>query len=196
MKGIDISIGLEYAGEDEELYREILTEYAACIEEQAQAVEQALAAEDIETFVIEVHSLKSTSRTIGAQSLADQAKELEEYGKRCEWEQVRIGTPKLLSAYRGLYSVITAYCTDGIQEEQESEKRPVDHEAVGALLAQLTGSLEAYDSVRAEEVIAELAKYDLEEEFAIYQKKLVAAMGKFDYEGCKEAVMRWCDAWK
>ena len=110
MKGIDIAVGLAYVGEDEELYRAVLTDYADYIEEQAQAIERALAAEDTETFVIEVHSLKSTSRTIGAQALSDQAKELGELGKRCEWEQIRVKTPGMLKAYRELYPVITAYC--------------------------------------------------------------------------------------
>lgn len=63
-------------GEDGALYREILAEYISCIGEQAQAVEDALAAEDIENFTIMVHSLKSTSRTIGAQALSDRAREL------------------------------------------------------------------------------------------------------------------------
>ena len=162
MRGIDETVGLQYAGEDEELYREILTDYADGIEEQAQAVERALAAEDIETFTIEVHSLKSTSRTIGAQELSDQAKELEEYGKRCEWEQIRIKTPGLLTAYRELYPVIRSYCA---KEEQEAgkEKRSFDREAVEEHIIRLVSSLEAYDSVRAEEIVAKITEYESDE---------------------------------
>lgn len=195
MRGIDQTVGLQYAGEDEELYREILKDYADCIEEQAQAVEQALAAEDIETFTIEVHSLKSTSRTIGAQALSDQAKELEEHGKRCEWEQIHIKTPGLLAAYRGLYPVIRAYCADGEQEqEEEKEGRPFNREAVGELLTRLVASLEAYDSASAEEIVAEIAEYRTDE-FALYQRELVSKMDKFDYEGCKAIVVRWRETW-
>lgn len=189
MRGIDETVGLQYAGEDEELYREILTDYADGIEEQAQAVERALAAEDIETFTIEVHSLKSTSRTIGAQELSDQAKELEEYGKRCDWEQIRIKTPGLLTAYRELYPVIRSYCA---KEEQEAgkEKRSFDREAVEEHIIRLVSSLEAYDSVRAEEIVAKITEYE-SDEFDSYREELVSALSKFDYEGCKAIAIRW-----
>lgn len=193
MEGIDPSAGLAYAGEDAELYREILADYAEGIETQVQAVEHALAAEDIETFTIEVHSLKSTSRTIGALALSDRAKELEEYGKRREWEQIRAGTPGLLTAYRRLYSIITAYCSE---EGKEQEKRPADREAVSGLLAELSDSLEAYDSARAEEVITELQRYDLEESLVLYREGLASAIGRFDYESCKTIVGRWREALK
>lgn len=205
MKGIEIAVGLEYAGGDEELYREILADYAAGIEEQARAIEQAVAAQDIETFTIEVHSLKSTSRTIGAQELSNQAKELEEHGKRCEWEQIHVKTSGLLEAYRGLYSVITSYyadyCADEAHQEQlqeDRQERPLDREALGGLLEKLTVSLEAYDAVRAEEIIVELAKYKEKIRVAVPHSgfaDLVSAMDQFDYEGCRRIVAQWREAW-
>lgn len=109
MEGIDISVGMEYAAWDTELYREILSDYAACIEEQAEAIERAVTEGNRETFTIGVHALKSTSRTIGATALSDLAKKLEDSGRSGEWEAVAAGTPALLEAYRGLYPVIMAY---------------------------------------------------------------------------------------
>ncbi|MDE6903291.1 MAG: Hpt domain-containing protein [Lachnospiraceae bacterium] len=192
MAGIDTAAGLEYAGEDGALYREILAEYISCIEEQAQAVEDALAAEDIETFTIMVHSLKSTSRTIGAQMLSDRARELEEHARRQEWEQLLEKAPQVLADYRGLYAVIAPYCPP---EEPEWEKRPADHEAVTELLARLWDNLEVYDSTGAEKAAQALLCYDLEEAFLVYLKELLAALGRFDYEGCREIVRRWREVW-
>ncbi len=136
-----------------------------------------------------MHSLKSTSRTIGAQELSDQAKELEEHGKRCEWEQIRIKTPGLLAAYRGLYPVIRSYCA---KEEQEAgeEKRPFDREAVGEFLTRLVTSLDAYDAARAEEIVAKITEYE-SDEFDPYRRELASALDKFDYEGCKAIAIRW-----
>lgn len=188
MDGINTSVGLEYAGNDAELYREVLTDYADCIEEQAQLIEQALTAEDIETFTIEVHSLKSTSRTIGALELSDRAKELEEYGKRREWEPIMEKIHGLLSAYRMLCSVIMPYC---IHNGQETEKKPLDMETVSRLLSELSVSLDEYDSGRAEEIISELSEYDFTGDSVLYMERLISAIGKFDYETCRETVMRW-----
>ena len=100
MEGIDMAVGLEYAGEDEELYREILADYMECAKEQTEAIERAAAEEDHEAYTIEVHSLKSTSRTIGALELSNMARKLEQSSRNQEWETVRAGTPALLAAYR------------------------------------------------------------------------------------------------
>lgn len=188
MEGIDTAAGLKCAGNDAELYRDILTDYADCIEEQAGAIERALTMEDIETFTIEVHSLKSTSRTIGAMDLSDRAKELEEYGKRREWEPIRERIYKLLSDYRKLYSVIMPYC---MQDKEEEEKKSVDGETVSGLLSDLSVSLEEYDSVRIEKILSDLSEYDFTEDSALYMKALRMAMDKFDYEACRIAVTQW-----
>lgn len=188
MEGIDTAAGLKCACNDAELYRDILTDYADCIEEQAAAIEHALTMEDIETFTIEVHSLKSTSRTIGALELSDQAKELEEYGKRREWKPIRGRIYKFLSDYRKLYSAIMPYC---MQDKEEEEKKSVDGENVSRLLSDLSASLEEYDSVHIEKILSDLSEYDFAEDSALYMETLRTAISKFDYEACGIAVMQW-----
>ena len=122
MDGIDTSVGMEYAAQDAELYREILSEYMDGIEEQARAIELAVAERDLETLTIEIHSLKSTSRTIGALKLSGKAKELEDHGRNRQWDPVLENIEDLLSAYRGLYSVIRSYL---VNEGREKGEKPV-----------------------------------------------------------------------
>ena len=114
---------------------------------------------------------------------------LKSWLKRCEWEQIRIKTPGLLTAYRELYPVIRSYCA---KEEQEAgkEKRSFDREAVEEHIIRLVSSLEAYDSVRAEEIVAKITEYE-SDEFDSYREELVSALSKFDYEGCKAIAIRW-----
>lgn len=188
MEGIDVSTGLEYAGQDVELYREILSDYVDCIEEQAGAIERAVAERNIETFTIGVHSLKSTSRTIGALELSNMAKVLEDNGKNHEWEPILEKTPELLSVYRGLYPIIKPY---HIENEPEKEKKPADDNAVRRMLSDLSDSLEEYDSVRAEEILSGLSEYDFTDAQAVYMEKLGSALGRFDYETCRKTVSRW-----
>lgn len=188
MKGIDISVGMEYAVQDKELYREILSDYADCIEEQAGIIERAVAERDLETYTIEMHSLKSTSRTIGAMELSDMARELEENGKNKEWGTILEKTAKLLAAYRELYPVIMPY---HIHVEPDKTKKPVDGEAVRRLLSELSVSLEEYDAVWAERIVSELSGYEFTDIDAGYMEKLVSALGKFDYETCKAAASQW-----
>lgn len=188
MEGIDMAVGLEYAGEDEELYREILADYVKCAGQQARAIEHAVEEEDYEAYTIEVHSLKSTSRTIGALELSDMAKELEYSSRNQEWEAVKGKTPALLAAYRQICSAVRPNVS---YEEQESGKIPADGTVVCGLLAELEECLEEFDSVRAEEITAQLLLFEHNDETAEYLDQLVMALHRFEYETCRSVVSQW-----
>jgi len=188
MEGIDMAVGLEYAGEDEELYREILADYMECAKEQTEAIERAAAEEDHEAYTIEVHSLKSTSRTIDALELSNMARKLEKSSRNQEWETVRAGTPALLAAYR---QICLAIKPNIAYEEQEIEKKPADPTVVCGLLAELDACLEEFDAIRAEEITAQLGLFEHTGASAEYLDKLVLALHRFEYETCREVVSQW-----
>lgn len=191
MEGIDVSVGMKYSGDDENLYREVLSDYMDTIEEKADIIEKAVKDGDLETYTIEVHSLKSISKSIGALELSELAKDLESNGKNKEWGPIIARTPALINMYRNLYQVILPYHTRA--GEEEKEKEPIDERRVKELLGQLIESVETFDSIRGEEVIAELSKYDFSDSWGEYMKGVSDAMNRFDYAGCKEQASRWLD---
>ena len=191
MEGIDVSVGMQYSGDDENLYREVLSDYMDTIEEKSNIIEQAVEAGDLETYTIEVHSLKSISKSIGAIELSELAKELELSGKNSEWDPIIARTPTLLNMYRKLYDVILPYHTK--TEQEPGEKGAIDDEALKGILEQLLDSVITYDSIRAEEIIEELSKYDLAIEWTDYLKEASDAMNRIDYDVCNEAVSRWLE---
>ena len=191
MAGIDVSVGMHYSGDDENLYREVLSDYMDTIEEKANTIEKAVETGDLETYTIEVHALKSSSKSIGAMELSELAKELELNGKSSEWGPIIARTPTLINMYRNLYDVILPYHTKTGQESEE--KGSIDDEALKGLLEQLLESVIIYDSIRGEEIIEELSKYDLSQEWIGYMKEVSEAMNRFDYDVCNEAVSRWRD---
>lgn len=187
MEGIDIAAAMEYTGRDADLYREVLSDYRDSIYEKADVIERAATDRDQEMYTIEVHSLKSTSKSIGALKLSELARELEEDGKNGNWEQILAKTPKLLSMYRNLYDVIAPYC----REKEEIIKKPVSTEEVIELLEQLYDSMEEYDSIRGEEVVKALSEYTYEAPWDGYMEQIAKAMGRFDYDICKDVVNKW-----
>ena len=191
MEGIDVSVGMQYSGDDENLYREVLSDYMDTIEEKANVIEKAVEAGDLETYTIEVHSLKSISKSIGAMELSELAKDLELSGKNNEWGPIIARTPTLLNMYRNLYDVILPYHTK--TEQEPGEKGAIDDEALKGILEQLLDSVITYDSIRAEEIIEELSKYDLAIEWTDYLKEASEAMNRIDYDVCNEAVSRWLE---
>ena len=189
MEGIDVAVGMKYSGDDENLYREVLSDYMDTIEEKADIIEKAVEEGDLETYTIEVHSLKSISKSIGALELSELAKDLEANGKNSEWGPIIARTPALINMYRNLYDVILPYHTKAEQEEEP--KKPVDHEKLMELLEQLLDSVNTYDSIRGEEIVEELSKYDFEDDWDHYMTEVADAMNHFDYDGCGEKVSIW-----
>ncbi len=189
MEGIDAAVGMKYSGDDENLYREVLSDYMDTIEEKANIIEKAVADGDLETYTIEVHSLKSISKSIGALELSDLAKDLESNGKNSEWGPIIARTPTLLNMYRNLYQVILPYHTK--PEAEEADRRPFDAGEVKALLEQLIESADTFDSIRGEEIVAQLSRYDFSGGWEEQMKGVTDAVNRLDYAGYKERASQW-----
>ena len=69
--------GLQYCAKDVQMYRSLLREFAQGAEERAQALDRYRDARDWENYSIRVHSIKSSSRMVGAEGLSDMAAKLE-----------------------------------------------------------------------------------------------------------------------
>lgn len=79
---IDWELGLTYNGGIEEMYREILSIFAATKGEKIEKMQNAFTQGDWKNYTIFVHALKSTALTIGCQKLSNDAKALEMAGKK------------------------------------------------------------------------------------------------------------------
>jgi CheY-like chemotaxis protein/HPt (histidine-containing phosphotransfer) domain-containing protein/anti-sigma regulatory factor (Ser/Thr protein kinase) len=189
MAGIDVTAAMDYACGDAELYREVLSDYRDMIHEKADVIERAAADKDLERYTIEVHSLKSTSKSVGALKLSEMAAGLEACGNAGDWDTIQEKTPVLLTKYRELYDVISPYCRE--KESQTAEKKAFDSEAVLGLLGQFSACMEEFDSIRGEEIAGKLAEYAYEPPMDDYMEQIGKAMNNFDYDTCKEVSQTW-----
>lgn len=97
--GIDVKLGLDYCAGDEEFFREMLQMFCAQREDKRTEIVSLYESADWADYAVKVHALKSTSLTIGAHALSEQAKELEMAGKRGDGDYIREHHPALLRAY-------------------------------------------------------------------------------------------------
>ncbi len=75
--GVDPAIGLGYCQDDESLYRTLLREFAQGEPDRVSDIARFFDGKDWENYSIVVHSLKSSSKTIGAEGLSELAARLE-----------------------------------------------------------------------------------------------------------------------
>jgi CheY-like chemotaxis protein/anti-sigma regulatory factor (Ser/Thr protein kinase) len=80
-EGFSVRDGLHYCGDDLAFYREILLDYADSCETRITELNAALNSGDLKQYRTSVHALKSVSRTVGADDVAELAKMLEDAAK-------------------------------------------------------------------------------------------------------------------
>ncbi len=97
--GINVQLGLDYCGGEEEFYLEMLRMFRSQANAKKDEIISLYDSANWKDYATKVHALKSTSLTIGAERLADQAKLLEKAGKKEDIEYIRHGHPTLLHLY-------------------------------------------------------------------------------------------------
>ncbi|MGN0312028.1 MAG: response regulator [Lachnospiraceae bacterium] len=98
---LDVTTGLHYCL-NEKFYEEVLREYLQ--EAKEEKMEQYLEQRDWSYYGIAAHSLKSTSLTIGAVSLSEDAKGLELAAKSSDESYILSHHPGVMAKYRNLLS--------------------------------------------------------------------------------------------
>ena len=81
-KILNRDMGLKYCMQDEQVYREILTLFKESSDEKMQELETAFAESDYVKYRLYAHGLKTTSLTVGAIQVSEDAKKLEHAAKQ------------------------------------------------------------------------------------------------------------------
>ena len=99
---LDAETGMEYCMEDEDLYLEIIQDYID--NSRREELEKAYKESDYHSYCVSVHALKSTSKTIGALELSEEAKELEDAAAREDADYIASHHGLLITKYDELLS--------------------------------------------------------------------------------------------
>jgi len=103
---INRETGLRYAGGNSEMYKRFLGIFADNYASEKAKFEKAFSSGNWSDYAIEAHSLKSTSRGIGAEALSDAALALETAGKAGDGEKIKANHAALIAAYTAVYNAI------------------------------------------------------------------------------------------
>lgn len=117
---LDKQIGMQYCCNSEEFYQEMLRSYLN--NNRLEEIRKCYADEDWENYRIAVHALKSTSLSIGAVSLSEDAKALEFAAKENRIEEIRNHHERVMDAYEELLALLQK------DIEGEAENAPVTAE--------------------------------------------------------------------
>lgn len=178
-KKIDVTQGLAYTNGNAEMYRAIVKDFAATIQEKKNQLNRLVEADDVSRFTIEVHSLKSVAKTVGARELSDRALEMERLGHKRDMESIKERIDILNKDIEDVMEDLKPFVKD---EEVHVKRVPVDREKVRECLRELFYAADDFDYDKAKEIIFELGSFQYNERIESVYNKLGDSIENIDYD--------------
>ena len=107
--GVNIEAGIKFCGEEFDMYKSMLEAYANEEKEKSSHMIKSYEAKNWNDYGVYAHSLKSTSRTLGANELADIAYILEMAAKEGDDQTIIENHEKVMELYSKMVNVIREY---------------------------------------------------------------------------------------
>ena len=185
--GLDVGHALKLLG-SEKLFWSVLKEYYRVIDKKYALIKEYEQSGQWKEYTIEVHALKSSSRQIGANVLANMAEHMEAAGNAEDAELIHKTTPAMLSEYIKYKDILKPYF---IEKNTEQGGRQADIKKLGEFFARMEDALENLDTDDMEEVICDMEKYSYSKEHEEYFERLKNAVEDIDTEQCEEILTLW-----
>ena len=116
--GIDVRSGLKYCQNEDDFYRILLAEYVQGRAEKTDNLRKSLETSDWKNYAIHVHSLKSTSRMIGATALSEVAAGLEAAANSGNGDAILAGHDPMMDMYdKVIRAIITVVPVSSDEED-------------------------------------------------------------------------------
>jgi HPt (histidine-containing phosphotransfer) domain-containing protein len=181
---LDVEQGMVYCG-GQDLYIDILKEYAAKGSGNWEPVEELFEAGDWKNYVISVHAVKSSMLAIGAKPLSDLAKALELEGKAEHIDYIREHHAEMIMEYKRVIGEICAYFSMEQGSTEIKEQEDGKTEGTEAEMKELPALAE--EEFDAAVIELEDAMYDLDGNQML---KVLDRLGAYSYYGTpmKEAL--------
>ncbi|MBQ6782344.1 MAG: response regulator [Treponema sp.] len=141
-----------------EFFYDVIRDFHHEIQHKANLIERYAREEDFKNYTIQVHSLKSSARIIGAMQLHEAAKYLESCGNAENKDEIVKKTPDLLRQYRSYAQLLIPLLTI---QGAGNEKKSISEEELKNAFDSIRELVQAKDFSGAQNVIEMLEEYDI-----------------------------------
>ncbi|MGN1103043.1 MAG: response regulator, partial [Huintestinicola sp.] len=172
----------------EKLYMQILKEYYLYIDKRAAIITAAIEKGDIKSYTIEVHSLKSTSKQIGADALAELAARLEKAGNELDIDLILAKTSDLMAHYLRYKDILAPLFPE---LNVKAEVASADFGVVSMLLDSMNEALDSMDTLAMDDVIEKMSEYRFTPAQTQCFEKLKTAVESCNMELCEAVLSIW-----
>ena len=193
--GLDVPQGLFNMGGSVEAYNHILNVFLSEGTAQSELLRKYAQAGSVNSYRIEVHSLKSVAASIGAKELSAQAKEHEDAAKQGDETFVSDHYKELTDNYDALLGNVRDYLQSGGLLEKEgavgedtAELQPISAKKKHTDIANVRQYIERFDSDAAMELINELLHSKIEASDRAALTRAAGLLENYDFDGAIQAI--------
>ncbi|MCH5349358.1 MAG: PocR ligand-binding domain-containing protein [Oscillospiraceae bacterium] len=187
IKELDTQQALKLLG-NEKLFRTVLKEYFCAIEKKHKTILDHKEAGRWRDYTIEVHSLKSTSKQIGANLVSSLAAEMEKAGNDGDIDLINEKTDRMLSEYLKFKDILAPYFPECAEVEEE---KPQETEDLLRMLEQMQVALDNFDTLQIEEALEAMESFKFTDDQLSRFEKLKEAAMNTDFETCNRIIEEW-----
>jgi len=161
IENLDVKKAISRLG-SEALFMEVLDNFYTTIPRKVDLIRKYGEEERLKEYTLEVHTLKSSARMIGAMKLSELAQYLEDCGNAGKLEEIHNNFESLLEMLMSFRRILKPYIF--VDEKQESQKEEVNILEIVDKLVLLKSSMEILDLDKADELIKKLDSVKIPEQ--------------------------------
>lgn len=183
--GIDEEDALSYAGESQEEYLKNLKLYLEEYDSKRTQIQGAFEKDDWENYQILAHSIKSTSRLIGANDMSLLAKSMEEAAAKRNAIRIRGDHEVFMDQYERLCQRIKVAVANVVMTSNVPELKPVSKDEMHELISHMKTSVDEFDMSALHDQLEQLIGYDYLKNVKDHMQE---AVENFDYDAISTQV--------
>jgi CheY-like chemotaxis protein/HPt (histidine-containing phosphotransfer) domain-containing protein len=174
----------------EDLYWTVLQDYYSVIDKKSALIGVFYDTMDWKNYTIEVHALKSASRQIGANALADLAAEMEKAGNEKNYGFIMENQKRLLHMYEGCKIALAPFMKKE-ENEESGRKGTVTREELFAIFGELKAAISDLDMDGMENAVHRLTEYTYPEDQQALLVQMKEAVANLDVDACQNMLEQW-----
>jgi CheY-like chemotaxis protein len=185
----DVSGAISLLG-NEQLYWTVLKDYYRVIDKKKELIHSFYEKQDWKNYTIEVHALKSASRQIGENELADLAAKLEKAANDKEYGIIVENQEKLLRMYADCQASLAPFMEDE-DAAAEPQKGAISAEELTKLFGELRQAIDDLDMDKIDKGVQKIAEYTYPEEQKALLEQLKESAENMDVDTCLIMIEQW-----
>ena len=172
----------------ETLFRKVVEDYYKAGKENMSSIENAYVASDWHNYAIKTHSLKSTSRQIGAYELGDISEKLEFAGKAEDENEIRKYHETAMNMYQKLLTDLSKYfgASSGEKASAAAGRPEISGDRIKEIYGKLKEACDDLDMDGMEECGRQLEGYSHPGNKQAIAEKILDAISKIDTDKVSE----------